>query len=89
MLKLITPLALAALTIISIAPNSEAMSANIRPLSVGQPGGDLHAQVIIKFGDRGYSRRAAAQRRRELEREREAARRRQYRRYRNDYRRSR
>jgi hypothetical protein len=77
MLKL-TSLAIGLLSIIAIAPSSEAMTANARPVSIDSPEANLHSQVILKIGDRGYSRGGNYQRRRELElqREREAARRR-------------
>jgi hypothetical protein len=79
MLKLLTPLTIGLLTVIAIAPKSEAMTANVSPLSLRQPAGDLHAQVIIKVGGQPeYSRRGDVDRRRqrELEREQEVARRR-------------
>ena len=97
MLKL-TSLAIGLLTVISMAPRSEAMTANDHPISIERPAANLHSQVILKIGERGYSRRGDYQRRRELElqreREREAARRRQYRRHydrseRGEYRRDR
>jgi hypothetical protein len=75
MLKL-TSLALGLLTVITIAPKSEAMSANVSPLSLQQPAGNLHSQVIIKLGGQPERYDRAEIRRRELEREREAARRR-------------
>lgn len=75
MLKLIS-LAIGLLTIGSIAPNSEAMTANTQP-SLQQPAGNLHAQIIFRIGDRGYTRRQEGQYRRDLilQRRREAARR--------------
>lgn len=78
MLKL-TSLALGLLTIIALAPASQAAT-NVNPLSLQKPAGDLHAQVIIKLGGeagrrRELEREREAARRRELEREREAARR--------------
>jgi hypothetical protein len=67
------------LTVISIAPNSEAMNANSQPISLQQPAGDLYSQIIFRNEDRrGYSRRER-ERREEIERQREAERR-QYRR---------
>jgi hypothetical protein len=81
MLKL-TSLALGLLTVIAIAPKSEAMSATTSPLSLQTPAGNLHSQVIIKLGgqserDDRHDRGEAYRRRElELEREREAARRR-------------
>jgi hypothetical protein len=59
MLKL-TSLALGLLTIIALAPASQAAT-TIDRVSFGQPAGDLHAQVIIKIGE---------QRKREVERRR-------------------
>ncbi len=44
MLKL-TSLALGLLTIIALAPASQAAT-NVNPLSLQKPAGDLHAQVI-------------------------------------------
>jgi hypothetical protein len=66
------------LTIGSIAPNSEAMTANTQP-SLQQPAANLHAQIIFRIGDRGYTRRQEGQYRRDLilQRRREAARRQQ------------
>ena len=80
MLKL-TSLALGLLTVIAIAPKSEAMSANNVQSSLQQPAGDLHAQVIFKIGTPEYRRREA-QRRREMERREAERRRREARRYR-------
>jgi hypothetical protein len=91
MLKL-TSLALGLLTVLSIAPSSEAMSANINPVSLQQPAANLHSQVILRIGDRkGYSRRGQLQRQRDLElqRRREAERRRRQFRRSGDYRRDR
>jgi hypothetical protein len=72
-------LAIGLLTIISIAPKSEAMNANVRP-SLQQPAENLHAQIIFRIGDRGYTRRQEWQYRRDLkmQQQREAERR-QYR----------
>lgn len=77
MLK-VTSLVLGLLTVIAIAPSSEAMTTTDRPLSIQQPAGNLHAQVIFKIGQPDYRNRGQAQRRREFElaREREAERRR-------------
>jgi hypothetical protein len=78
--KLIS-LAVGLLTVISIAPNSEAMSTNSQPISLQQPAENLHSQIIFKVGDRdrrGYSRRERERRREEMQRQREAERR-QYR----------
>jgi hypothetical protein len=75
MLKL-TSLAIGLLAVISIAPNSEAMTANTQP-SLQQPAGNLHSQIIFRIGDRGYTRRQEGQYRRDLaiQRKREAQRR--------------
>jgi hypothetical protein len=64
------------ITIVSIAPNSEAMSANTQS-SLQQPAANLHSQIIFRIGDRGYTRRQEGQYRRDLrtQRRREAARR--------------
>jgi hypothetical protein len=76
----LTSLAIGLLTIVSIAPHAEAMTATAVPASIERPAANLHSQVILKVGDRhrGYSRGGILQRRRELElrREREEARRR-------------
>jgi hypothetical protein len=70
-----TALAIALLTVISIAPKSQAMSTTDSAVSARQPAGDLHAQLIIKIGgnDRSYR---DEDRYRQIEREREAERRR-------------
>ncbi len=83
MLKL-TSLALGLLTVMAIAPASQAAT-NINPLSFQTPASDLHSQVIIKLGGQSQYHRGDAERRRELEREREreAAARRRYRSYGN------
>ncbi len=78
MLKL-TSLALGLLTVIAIAPASQAAT-NPNPLSLHTPAGDLHSQVILKIGGHpDYREGVEAYRRREieLEREREAHRRRE------------
>jgi hypothetical protein len=74
MLKL-TPLAIALLTVISIAPQSQALTAGDRSASFQQPAQNLHAQVIIKIGGQTESHSEESERRRrwELEREKEAA----------------
>ncbi len=64
MLKLIS-LAIGLITIVSIAPNSEAMTANMQP-SLQQPAANLHSQIIFRIGDRGYTRREEGQYRRDL-----------------------
>lgn len=71
----LTALAIALLTVMSIAPKSQAMSATDTAVSARQPAGDLHAQLIIKIGgnDRSYH---DDDRYRQIEREREAERRR-------------
>jgi hypothetical protein len=78
MLKL-TSLAIGLLTVISMAPTAEAMTAKVYPVSISQPAANLQSQVILKIGDRdrGYSRWSILQRRRdqELRRERQARRR--------------
>jgi hypothetical protein len=77
----LTALAIALLTVMSIAPKSQAMTATDSPLSIAQPAKNLQAQLIIKIGgdsDRSY--RGDDRRRddyyRRLEQEREAERRR-------------
>jgi hypothetical protein len=70
MLKL-TSLVLGLLTVMAIAPASQAATTS-NPLSIQKPAGDLHSQVIIKLGGQPeYHHRGEAERRRELERERE------------------
>ncbi|WP_309738405.1 hypothetical protein [Chamaesiphon sp. OTE_20_metabat_361] len=74
----LTALAIALLTVMSIAPKSHAMSTTDSAVSARQPAGDLHAQLIIKIGgnDRSYR---DDDRYRQIEREREAElRRREY-----------
>jgi hypothetical protein len=51
MLKL-TALALGLLTVIAIAPASQAAT-TVNPVSLHQAAGDLHAQVIVKIGEQG------------------------------------
>jgi hypothetical protein len=65
MLKLMS-LAIGLLTIVSMTPKSEAMSANIQPSSLQQPATNLHSQIIFRIGDRGYTRRQEWQYRRDL-----------------------
>jgi hypothetical protein len=78
MLKL-TSLVLGLLTVIAIAPASQAMTTNNSHVSLQTPAGNLHSQVILKIGGQPeYRHRDNADRRRELEREREAARRRHH-----------
>jgi hypothetical protein len=65
------------LTIITFAPKSEAITANIQPSSLQQPAANLHSQIIFRIGDLGYTRRQEGQYRRDLvmQRKREAERR--------------
>ncbi|WP_373543033.1 hypothetical protein [Chamaesiphon sp.] len=87
MLKL-TSLALGLLTVLTIAPTSEAIAATnyVSPLSLQQPAADLRAQVIFRIGTPQYRYRQAELRR---ERARARARRRDDRRdARRDYRRN-
>ncbi|WP_373541916.1 hypothetical protein [Chamaesiphon sp.] len=58
------------LTVISIAPKSEAITTNIQPSSLQQPAANLHSQIIFRTGDRGYSRREQWQYRRDLRQQR-------------------
>jgi hypothetical protein len=68
MLKLITPIAIGLLTVISIAPKSEAIPINLNSVSFGIPGGDSHSQVVIKIGGQpDYADRRQSLRRREFE----------------------
>jgi hypothetical protein len=57
------------LAVISIAPKSEAMNANIQPSSLQQPAENLHSQIIFRIGDRSYTRREEWQYRRDLRRQ--------------------
>ncbi len=66
------------ITIVSFAPKSEAMSANVQPSSLQQPAGNLHSQIIFRIGDRGYTRREEWQYRRDLKMQQRRAERRQY-----------
>jgi hypothetical protein len=67
------------LTIIAMAPRSDAMMANSQPTAIEQAAANLHSQVILKIGDRdrrynrdrGYSRGSILQQRRNLERQRD------------------
>jgi hypothetical protein len=72
----LTSLAIGLITILSIAPKSEAMTTNVQP-SLQQPAANLHSQIIFRIGDRGYTRREEWQYRRDLrmQRRREAERR--------------
>ncbi len=76
MLKL-TSLAIGLITLVSFAPKSEAMNANVQPSSLQQPAGNLHSQIIFRIGNRGYTRGQEGQYRRDLvmQRKREAQRR--------------
>lgn len=74
----LTTFAIGLLTVISIAPQSQAMATNVTHVAVERPAGDI-AQITVKIGGQPqYSNRWEVQRRRqlELEREREAERRR-------------
>jgi hypothetical protein len=66
------------LAVISIAPKSEAMSANIQPSSLQQPAENLHSQIIFRIGERGYTRREEWQYRRDLRMQQRRSERRQY-----------
>jgi hypothetical protein len=79
----LTALAIGLLTVISIAPNSQAFETHTTSAAVQKPAGDLHAQVIIKIGGNSdYSYRGGYDRHREIELERE---RELYRRRRSNY----
>ena len=66
----LTALAISLLTVMSIAPKSQALSTTDSSVFARQPAGDLHAQLIIKIGgnDRSYR---DDDRYRQIERERE------------------
>jgi hypothetical protein len=76
MLKLIA-FAIGILTIVEIAPKSEAMSIHSQPVSVESATANLHARVILNnrdrsrrySRDRGYSRGSILQQQRDLERQ--------------------
>ncbi|WP_310486552.1 hypothetical protein, partial [Chamaesiphon sp. VAR_69_metabat_338] len=94
MLKLITPLALAAIAVLSIAPKSQAIPINLNSIFIGQDRyGDTRVRAVVQVGAQPeYGNRGDWQRYREIEiqREREAERRRDrgyYRRDRDDDRR--
>ena len=80
MLKLITPIALAALTVLSIAPKSQAIPINLNSIFIGQNrDGDTRVRAVVQLGAQpNYGNRWDWQRHREIEiqREREAERRR-------------
>jgi catalase len=79
MLKFIAPLAIAALTVLSIAPKSQAIPININSILFEQSSRDSQPRIVVKLGGQPqYSNRWEAQRRREfeLQRERDAERRR-------------
>jgi hypothetical protein len=61
-----TSIAIGLLTIVSMTPKSEAITANVQPSSLQQPAGNLHSQIIFRIGDRGYTRREEGQYRRDL-----------------------
>jgi hypothetical protein len=63
-------LAIGLLAVISIAPKSEAINANSQPISLQQPAGNLHSQIIFRIGERGYTRREEWQYRRDLRQQR-------------------
>jgi hypothetical protein len=73
-----TSIAIGLLTTIAFVPNSEAMTANIQPLSLQQPAANLHSQIIFRIGDRGYTRRQEWQYRRDLRMQQRREERRQY-----------
>jgi catalase len=79
MLKLITPVALGLLTVLSIAPKSEAIPINLNSIYFEQSSRDVQPRVIVNLGIASeHSNRWEIQRRQELaqQREREANRRR-------------
>jgi hypothetical protein len=80
MLKLITPIALAALTVLSIAPKSQAIPINLNSIFIGQNrDGDTRVRAVVQLGAQPqYANRWEDRRHREweIQREREAERRR-------------
>ncbi|WP_373543032.1 hypothetical protein [Chamaesiphon sp.] len=50
MLKFLTPLALAALTAISIAPQAQAFPINIDSISIGQSSRSNQPRIVVKIG---------------------------------------
>jgi hypothetical protein len=81
MLKLIAPIALATLTVLSIAPKSQAIPINLNSIFIGQNrDGDTRVRAVVQLGAQPeYTNRWEDRRHREWEirREREAERRRQ------------
>jgi hypothetical protein len=81
----LTAFAIGLLTVISIAPQHQAMATNITPVTVERPAGDI-AQITVKIGGQPqYSNRWEVQRRRQLELEREREREREADRRRREY----
>jgi hypothetical protein len=57
MSKFLTPLALAALTVISIAPQSQAFPIDINSIFIGQSRQDAQPRIVVKVGGQPeYSR---------------------------------
>lgn len=73
------------ITVILIAPQSQAMTTNVTPVAVERPARDI-AQITVKIGGQPqYSNRWEVQRRRQLELEREREREREAERRRSEY----
>jgi hypothetical protein len=82
MLKLITPLAIAALSVISIAPKSQAIPINLNSIFIGQQGGDTRVKAVIQLGSQSeYYPRWEAQRQSEWTQQRERPAERRHHRY--------
>ena len=63
MLKFLTPLALAALTVISIAPQSQAFPIDINSIFIGQSRRDAQPRIVVKVGGQpDYYRRGESPR---------------------------
>lgn len=75
MLKLITPIALAAITVLSIAPKSQAIPINLNSIFIGQDRhGDTRVRAVVQVGSQpDYGNRWDWQRHREIEIQRERA----------------
>jgi hypothetical protein len=92
MLKLITPIALATIAVLSIAPKSQAIPINLNSIFIGQNrDGDTRVRAVVQLGNQPeYANRWQGRRHREweIQREREAELRRRadYHRDRSDYR---
>ncbi len=68
MLKFLTPLALAALTVVAIAPQSQAFPIDINSIFIGQSSRDAQPRIVVKLGGQpDYGNRWESQRYRQQE----------------------